>query len=225
MSVLGPQSGHLAAEPHVDQRMRFDPGDEVGRHGLGEPVAAHDHRHLRPGVGEVQRSLPCGVTRPYDRDALSGALGSFAATGPVVDAAVDQFVDAFHLEPSPSHPRRRDYDRGRDLHAAVEENHRRVGTWTAADGLAQEHELRPEPLGLAARSASELGTADPLRKTKKVLDHRGMRGLTAWKVAFEHDRRKPVRGGVHRRSEPRRSGADNRQVVVGALRCGGEVPG
>jgi hypothetical protein len=64
MSVLGPQRGHLGAEPHVDQRIRFDPGNEVGRHALGEPVAAHDHRHLRPGFGKVQRSLPCGVTRP-----------------------------------------------------------------------------------------------------------------------------------------------------------------
>src|SRR4029078_8784872 len=45
-------------------------------------------------------------------DALSRALGSFARTAPVVDAAVDQFVDTFHVEPSPIHPRRRDYDRG-----------------------------------------------------------------------------------------------------------------
>lgn len=54
---------------------------------------------------------------------------------------------------------------------------------------------------------------------------RGVRGLAARDVTLEHERREPVRGGVHRSGKPGRARSDDRQIVVPARGWRAHPPG
>ena len=206
--------------------MGADAVDEVGRHRLPEPVAAHDHRHLRARVGQVHHGLARGVAGAHHDDRQAAALRRLAAPGAVVDAAAEQRLDALDVQPAPDHARGDERDPRLDLVAAAQrERERPVGPAApAALDAAQHHELGAEALRLAAREPAQLGAADAVGEAEEVLDHRRVRGLAARHVLLDHEGGEPVRGGVDGGREPGGPAAHDREVVGRAPRRRADVP-
>src|SRR5206468_1791885 len=93
--------------------------------------------------------LPRGVAGADDDDRVAAALRRLAAPGAVVDAAVEQLLDASDLQPAPLHPTGGDHDRGLYPEVALQVDLERLGPAAAAAGdAAPEDQLRPEPFGL-----------------------------------------------------------------------------
>src|SRR6478672_291341 len=105
----------------VDQRMRFDPPDQVLRHRLAEAVAADEHGDAGRRVREVEDGLTRRVARADDHDALPGALRRLATTGSVVDAPAKEAADAGKVEPPPLQARRGEHHRGGYLGIVVDD--------------------------------------------------------------------------------------------------------
>ena len=66
--------------------------------------------------------------------------------------------------------------------------------------------------------AGQLGATDPVREAEEVLDHRSVGGLAAGNITVDDDGRESVRGGIDRGRQPRRPGADDRDVVAALAR-------
>src|SRR4051794_38567903 len=80
-----------------------------------------------------------------------------------------------------------------------------------------EQELRPEHPSLLVGPLSELGSTHAPGKAEVVPDQRARPGLAADRRALDRERAKALRGGVHRRGEACRSGADDDHVEVALL--------
>ena len=194
LSTARVQLGQLRLDVDVDQRMRLDPLDQVGGHAPAEAVAAHEHRHARRLVREVEDGLAGRVAGPDHDDVLASALRRLAAPGAVVDPVADEIVDALEVEPCPIHAWSREDDGRRHLGVVLEDQPDRLlmPVHPAAADASHEQKFGAESLGLAARQPSELRAADPVGEAEEVLDHRRVRGLTARYVGVAYERREPV---------------------------------
>ena len=81
-----------------------------------------------------------------------------------------------------------------------------------------------EPLRLPAGEPRELRATDPAGEAEEVLDLRRVRRLPTGHVALEHDGPQAVGRGVDGRRQARRTGADDREVVVARRRRLGMAP-
>ena len=66
----------------------------------------------------------------------------------------------------------------------------------------------------------QLAPADALRKAEIVLDHRRCARLSSGRDRFDRNRSQSLGCGIHRRRQPRGTGADDREVVVRRKRRG-----
>ena len=82
---------------------------------------------------------------------------------------------------------------------------------------ARDEDLCPEPPRLLERAARELIARDAGREPEIVLDAGRRSGLTAGRLALDHDRAEALRRAVHRRRQAGGAGADDHRVVLG---CG-----
>ena len=136
-------------------------------------VAAHHHRHARARVGEVHHRLPGRVARADHDHVVAAALGGLAAPRPVVDAALEQLVDARERQPAPDHPGGGEHHVCGELVAAGErEALLPGGRDRAADDAALQDQLGAEALRLAAGEPGELRAADAVDEAEEVLDQR-----------------------------------------------------
>ena len=71
----------------------------------------------------------------------------------------------------------------------------------------------PNLPGLDDRAVGQLCAGDARGEAEVVLDLRRRRRLTSGGDSVEYDGRQPLRGAVHRRRQPRWTGADNQQVT------------
>jgi hypothetical protein len=181
--------------------------------------------HTRARGRKVHHRLASGVAGAHDHHVLIRALHGLAAAGAVVDPVVEQLLDAVQLEPPPLHPARHQHDVSGHLVATRERPaHRLPGREVAPHHPVQDQQLRAEALGLPACQSCQLGPADPVHEPEKVLDPRRVRGLAARHVFLGDRRGQAVRGAVHRRGEPGRTGADDQEVVVRMLRTRVDLP-
>ena len=83
------------------------------------------------------------------------------------------------------------------------------------DDVSGDGESSTKLLCLHLSAIGKLLSRDPGREAKIVLDLGAGARLSARRDALYHQRRKPLRGSVHRRSKTRRTGADNDEVIDG----------
>ncbi len=178
-----------------------------------------------PALARFIDRLPGGVARADHDHVVAAALGRLAAPRPVVDAALEQFVDAGEREPPPDHAGSGEHHiRGELVAAGEREPLLTRGRDRAADDAALQDEFGTEALRLASGEPGELRAADAVDEAEEVLDQRRVRRLAAGDVRLDQHGRQPVGCGVHGGGEPGGTGADDRQVVVRARWRGGEPP-
>ena len=79
-----------------------------------------------------------------------------------------------------------------------------------------EQNFRAEPAGLVAGAFGKLRARDPVWKAKVVLDLRTAARLAANRPALDHHGLESLGRAIHRGAQPGRSGAINREVVLGS---------
>ena len=135
-----------------------------------------------------------------------------AARRAVVDALADQPVEAVDREATPG-------DAGGEDDGPRPDARRRRGRLARVAGSmpATERVTRisaPEPPRLLERAARELVARDAAREAEIVLDPRGRPGLTAGRLALDHDGAQSLGRAVDRRREAGRPAADDDGVVL-----------
>src|SRR4051794_27294286 len=84
------------------------------------------------------------------------------------------------------------------------------------DALSSDENLRSEPAGLFAYSFGQFSTITVLRKAQIILDSRIRASLSSYRETFQDDRFQAFGGTVDGRTEARRAGSVNRQIVFQA---------
>ena len=95
-----------------------------------------------------------------------------------------------------------------------------TGRRVDAGDRAGDEDLGPEPVRLLERPLRELVPGDARREAEIVLDPRGRAGLSAGRLALDHDRLEALGRSVHGRGQPRGAGADDHGVVLRCVRLG-----
>ena len=175
-------------------------------------------------VGEVKRRLSGRVGSTDDRDPAALIPRRPARWGAVAHASADQLLDARDVEATVGDPCRDQATarpdgraaRELDLHASV-----RLRTGVCDENPAQE--LRSQALRLAMGAIGESGAADSIGEAGIVLDPRARARLAAGSMDLDDQRSLPLRGGVDRRRQARRPGAENDQVIVAVLGVRGKA--
>ena len=206
---------------------------EVLGHPIAELAAAHDHDDLAGVVDEMHGRLSGGIAGADDVDHLIAAVQRFRAGGAVIDAAPFEVRGALGRQPLPRQAHRQDQRLAGDLarHGArrsaaglanLEVLERAVNSETLDVDRVEHFDV--EAMRLSQRVARQIVSRHAIRKSEIVLDPARRSRLAAWRLAVEQHRRQALRGGVHRRRETGRTGADDRDVV-GRLGRFGLEPG
>ena len=182
--------------------------------------SARTTRVTRRGVaGEVQRGLPGGVGAADDVDVALRQAGRLGRSTPVVDARPRERVELGDAQTTVAGTGR-EQDGSRAQHAALRELDEdlvaaRIPSQTGCS--LHQHEAGAEHPGLGVGALGEPPTGHAGREAQVVADERARRGLAA-DATFIHDQRaEALRRAVHRGRQPRRSGADDDEVVVATL--------
>ena len=93
----------------------------------------------------------------------------------------------------------------------------------SAGGVLDGQELGPEPARLVGRATRQIRPAQSGREPQVVLDPARLPGLSAGRLAFDHDRLQSLRRAVDRRAQTGRAAADDHQVVVLGRRLSGDA--
>jgi len=81
--------------------MALDALDQVRRHRLAEPAAAHQHLHARARASEIQHCLSGGVARAHHEHIITPAPHRLAAARSLGNAAAAQLAAAAHAPEIP----------------------------------------------------------------------------------------------------------------------------
>ena len=168
-------------------------------------------------AGEIHRRLARGVAGADQRHLLARAQLPLQRRGPVVDARALERREILDLEAAIPGAAR-DHDGARPDPLAVREPQLEARAVAVAlrcepHDLVRDRHLGAELLRLVEGARHQRHAGDAGREPQVVLDPRGRARLAAERAAVEHDDRQPFRRAVDRGSEPRRSGADDRDVV------------
>ena len=177
-----------------------------------ELIAPVDHRDLTRELGQEKALLDRGVATAHDRDLLLPEERR-VARGARRDAEPAQFTLVRY--PELSRHRARCHDQGvagafrgileGDSKGPIREVH---GARVAAD------EVGTETLRLGLHAVDELGSLDPLREAREVLDVGGRVELAAELATLDDDRFQVRTGRVDRRGQSRGSRAQDDQPVM-----------
>jgi hypothetical protein len=183
-----------------------------------------------PAAGEEERGLAGGIAAAnYHHRCARRHVVPQRLRG-VEDAKPAEPVEPARLDSAIADPSSDDHAVRRDNVAAVEVD--KVGRLVAGAVSRQpdrghgQDDRRPEAKSLEERSLRELVAADPDRETQVVLDPGCNSDLAADREAFHQGCGQPFGRAVHRRGEPGRTGADDRDVVRHArCRAGADAGG
>ena len=192
----------------------LDAPDQVARHALGQAVGADQHVHALGRLRQEHRGLAGRVAAAHHDHLLAGAQLRLHEGGAVVNAGA--------LEPRQVVERRLAVlgaggdDDGARRHAAPPRQSRRrrvCGRTRAAWRLCAMITSAPNFCAWRIRAARQLLARDAGRKAEVVLDLRARAGLPARRAGLDHQHVQALRRGVHRRRQPRGSGADDDHVA------------
>ena len=177
------------------------------------PIAADQDLHVPGVLGQVDHRLPRRIPAADHHDFLAPAEPRLHVGGRVVDARALELLEPRDVEPAVLDP-------AGDQHAARAEPRAVVQGDDAVAAVDAERahraghtEARAEALRLKQRVPRELGARDPGGKPEIVLDPRARARLTARRERLGSEHFEPLRGGVHRRREPRGAGTDDHEIV------------
>ena len=202
----------------LDRRVLLDAGDEVARHRVGEPVAAHEYVDARGRLCQEHGCLARRISAADDHDLLAPAELRFHEGRGVVDAG------AFEL--------REVRDRGLAVLGAGRDDDRAGLYALAIPGLDHigpaARVIRCAPLATMTCAPNFWAWAKPrpvsawpvmpVGKPEEVLDLRARAGLAAGHVGFDHEHVEALRGAKHGGREPGGAGADDQDVADVASR-------
>ena len=216
--VLSVRLAHLRPQPHGDLVGHgLDAVDEVLRHRLLEALAAIEDRHVRR-ASEVERGLPGGVGAADDERFLAVEEGGVArGRSAVPDSASGETVGADGIQPPVRDPGGEQYRVGGDGRPVGELHDARTSHHIDGDRFLRGQELGAEAAGLRRRSPREVGSGEPGREPKVVLDARAHPGLPAERLSLDDDRSQPFRSAVDGGRESGGAGTDDDEVVVREL--------
>jgi hypothetical protein len=221
------RAGHardLGVVAHGDVGRGVDRGDQVARHARRERVAAHEDRHLPGEAGEVDGRLPRRVAAAHHVGVLAAERVGVGDRGAVEDARAGQLGDARRVEAAVGDAGG-EHDRApRRLRAVLHPDQVALGAGLERGDLVHEQELGAEGPRLLVGALGELGAGHAAGEAEVVADVRARAGLTADRLALDHERAQALRGRVDGRREPRGSRADHDHVVVALSRQVGRHP-
>ncbi len=206
--------------PHLDVVRRADLVDQILRHAAGQRFAADEHDDVLGVSGEVHRCLACRIGTTNNVDVLPLHRFAFGHGGPVIDAGSGELVDSFGLEPAVGNPCGDEQCAAAQL-AAIAQLHAAGRSFCSElHHFLCRQDLDTEPSCLAYGPACQLPAGQASRKAEIVLDARAHSRLPSGSMPFDNQGTQTFRSAIDRRSQPRRTGANNDEIIEGLIRAG-----
>ena len=196
---------------------RFNPRNQVPRHGIGEPLSANQQMHVLRVPDKKNGRLAGRVPSSDNSHLLVGAELSLHLRGSVVDTDAFKLSEIGQIEFSIL--RARGYDDAAGLHGSpiVEFHGVRCACALERASGAGHGDMGPELLRLHESAAREFLPGDSIGKPEIVFDSGTRPGLPAGRVALDYQHFQPLRRPVDRRCQAAGSGADDDQVIHAVL--------
>ena len=181
---------------------------------LSQIRPADQQVHPARVAGEVDRGLAGGIAAADQRHLGAGAQPRLDRRGPVPDAAPLEALDVGDRRPAVARAAG-DHDGARRRPRRRRPARAGSGPGAEADQLGhrrREDDLGAELLGLDEGAAGQRLAGDAGREAQVVLDPGAGAGLPAEAAGVEHHHRQALGGGVDRRRQAGRAGADDGHV-------------
>ena len=199
---VSPATDHLVAGQQRDVGSRLDGGEQVVRHGGGQPVAADDEKHFGHVLLQVHHGLAGRVAPSHDDHAAASETAGLRSGGPVEESGATEALQLGDPQLPVGDPHG-EHDRpGHHRRAVVEHQPVPIDPRFEAGNAVHQQEAGPEGPRLLVAALGEVGPGDAPSEPEVVPDQRAGRRLATDGLAFDDEGLEALRRRVDRGRQP-----------------------